>query len=426
MVAAPIIGAAPLPPAEASYGFTHRVNARWQQITDSRGNVWSPRSGFAGPADRSDILRATDIRGTSNDAPYQSNLYGLTGYDLSVPAGSYQVRLLMAEDYHTAAGRRVFNVSAEGRTVLSDVDIVRAVGTGAAYDRSFTTNVIDGTLNLGFSAKADKALVSAIEVVRTGAASGTATAPAPSPAPSPAPTSSDTPAGTDLLTTSHDVQWAGRQPTFSTGTITSSAGGGDARSEVFWETPQSGRIRLPRYASVTAEFDVWHQLQNPSTGQLPDSSTWHVLYQLLGPTQANTWPGPPLTVAWANGTYRIGGGAAVPDASGTLRFKGSWFAPYPAAPLNTWRTFKITTYLDGPGSGWVSIWIDGKQVMNRWKPLAGTFYTGAGSYSHKDVQVKTGLYTGTNSPTWTRSAKHRNIRLTWTVGGTTRSATYRG
>lgn len=417
LAASPIV-ATPLSPTQASSSFVHRENSRSTPITDAESQEWSARSGFTRLADRSDGLSGKDVRGTTNDLPYQSNLYGLTGYSLKVPPGKYRIRLLMAEDYFNEAGRRVFDVVSEGTTVLEDIDIARAVGRGAAYDRNFVTVVADGTLDLGFRPRANKALISAIEVIQI--APIVSTSPSPTPLPVP-------PSESSLqLSPLRDVEWAGLSPIFAGNTISTRVGGGDARSEVFWETPKEGRIRLPRKSTVTAEFDVRQQLQNATTDALPSKDTWHVLFQLLGPTEANTWPGPPFSVAWQNGTYRIGGGAAVPDSNGKLQFKGTWFTPYPQAPLNTWRNFKITTYIDGPGSGWVSLWIDGRQILDEWKPLAGTFYTGAGRYSHKDIQIKTGLYTGTNSPAWSRSSQHRNIRLTWVVGAVTKTAGYNG
>ena len=56
----------------------------------------------------------------------------------------------MRESWWTTAGARVFDVTAEGQTRLSGVDVFKAVGKGAAYDRTFRVPVTDGTLNVGF------------------------------------------------------------------------------------------------------------------------------------------------------------------------------------------------------------------------------------------------------------------------------------
>src|SRR5215211_6025695 len=59
----------------------------------------------------------------------------------------------------------MFSVSAEGATVLSNIDIYAAAGADTAYDRTFPVTVSDGTLNLTFSASVENAKVNAIKVV---------------------------------------------------------------------------------------------------------------------------------------------------------------------------------------------------------------------------------------------------------------------
>lgn len=397
-----------------------RVNARWWSVTDSTGTRWEGRSGFTGPANRSEGLKGRDVAGTEEDVLYQANLFGATGYSTPLPNGTYQVRLLMAEDYHTAPGRRVFDVEAEGALELQKVDIVGAVGRHAAYDRIFDVAVADGALDLVFRAHQDKSLISAIEIVPV--------APAAETSPVETPVIDETPPQEPVapaMSMSPDVGGGGLRPLITENLITSSAGGGDSRSEVFWGTQDQGRIRLPRHATVTAEFDIRHDLHDPLTGASPSSRTWHTIFQLHGPTKSNTWPGPPFTIAWQNGTYRIGGGGSVPDSQGVQSFRGSWFQPYLTAPNNVWRKIKVTAYLDGPGAGWVSVWVDGKPYLQKWKPVAGTMYTESGAYSHKEINIKSGLYTGTDSPSWFRSVQQRNIRVTWVADGASGEAALR-
>lgn len=171
-------------PAAAETTFTSRMSASYGALVDESGTTWSARSASLGTAAISRSLVGTDIAGTTLDSVYQLNAHGLTGYRLDVPAsGYYRVRLLMAEDWFTKAGQRVFDVSAEGSPSLSGVDIAGSVGKAAAYDRTFTVQVTDGTLDLGFTAVKDKPLVSAIEVVAV-----------PPPPPPPAPTPTEPPA----------------------------------------------------------------------------------------------------------------------------------------------------------------------------------------------------------------------------------------
>lgn len=151
------------PPTDRT--FVSRVTASSSPVKDSDGNVWGPRPVTFGTWKRSSGLVGQDIRGTTDDVLYQHAGWDLQWYRLKVPArGAYQVRLLMAEPRHSAAGRRVFDVHAEGRPVVRGVDIAKAVGHAAAHQVTFRANVTDGQLDLDFVKVTDTPLVSAIEV----------------------------------------------------------------------------------------------------------------------------------------------------------------------------------------------------------------------------------------------------------------------
>ena len=121
---------------------------------------------MVGGSTNSTALVGKDVLGTLEDGLYETSTYTSTGYVVSVPVGRYRVRLLMADGYWTAPGQRVFDVTAEGVRVLSGVDIVGAAGRGAAYDRTFETDVTDGALTIGFVKVVDNPLVAAVEVSR--------------------------------------------------------------------------------------------------------------------------------------------------------------------------------------------------------------------------------------------------------------------
>ncbi|WP_375379546.1 malectin domain-containing carbohydrate-binding protein [Hymenobacter volaticus] len=170
-------------------------------VTDDSGNAASaeavvtilpaaPTSGVAryrlhaggGPVNTSQGLFAADqyaadgavfstdqpIAGTDEDALYQTERYGRFTYHLPVPNGQYMVRLHFAEIYWRAPGQRVFDVAAEGTTVLQAYDIVQKVGPLTATTETFSVTVRDGQLTLAFvpgAAGTDLPKVSAIEVL---------------------------------------------------------------------------------------------------------------------------------------------------------------------------------------------------------------------------------------------------------------------
>lgn len=229
--------------ADAAHGaqpFASRITARWHAITDSSGRVWAAGAGQLGTGGNSTTLVGKDVRGTNEDALYQVNAFGVRSYAVAVPrSGRYRVRLLMAEDYFTAAGGRVFDVLAEGNRVLDRVDIAAAVGRAAAYDRTFTADVTDGLLNLEFVARANHPLVSAIEVLDDGPIPAPAPAPAPAPSPTPnptpSPTTTSTPApfasrvtaGSAPVTDGAGRTWASRPATWGTGGVSTALAGKD-------------------------------------------------------------------------------------------------------------------------------------------------------------------------------------------------------
>src|SRR5258708_9107453 len=87
---------------------------------------------FAGGA-TSGTSHAIDTSGVTSPAPqalYQSNRYGNFSYVVpGLTAGAnYTVRLHFAEEYWTTAGSRTFNVTINGKQVLTNFDILATAG----------------------------------------------------------------------------------------------------------------------------------------------------------------------------------------------------------------------------------------------------------------------------------------------------------
>ncbi|MDF7813762.1 malectin domain-containing carbohydrate-binding protein [Hymenobacter sp. YC55] len=145
-----------------------RLKAGGDALSTSLGHFAADQFATGG----SDFATDQPIAGTEDDALYQSERYGNFVYHLPVPNGTYTVKLHFAELYWNAAGQRVFDVAAEGTTVLSAYDIVRKVGPLTATTESFSVTVTDGVLSLAFASGVtgvDQAKVSAIEVLSNNA-----------------------------------------------------------------------------------------------------------------------------------------------------------------------------------------------------------------------------------------------------------------
>jgi hypothetical protein len=120
-----------------------------QIFTDSQGRAWRADDGFIGGnvADRG----AIQIDGTSDDRIYQTERWGLSGYTVKVPNGKYTVRLHLAETFHSAAGKRIFSVQVEDRTIENLDVFAEAGGRNKALVKTLDeVAVTDGEMNINF------------------------------------------------------------------------------------------------------------------------------------------------------------------------------------------------------------------------------------------------------------------------------------
>jgi hypothetical protein len=91
------------------------------------------------------------VDGTELDPIYQTVRYDVNAYDLALPNGRYRVTLQFNEPFYHAAGKRVFGVAIQGRTVVERLDIFERVGRNKALDLSFADiAVADGHLRVRF------------------------------------------------------------------------------------------------------------------------------------------------------------------------------------------------------------------------------------------------------------------------------------
>ncbi|MGB3776608.1 MAG: malectin domain-containing carbohydrate-binding protein, partial [Leeuwenhoekiella sp.] len=119
-----------------------------------------------------------DIKDTNADIIYKSERSTGTGnggfsYTIPVTNGDYKVKIHFAEIYWGATGggpgkqgKRLINMSLENKVVLSNLDLVKEVGSETALIKIYSTSVKDGLLNIDMSASVDEPKVSAIEITK--------------------------------------------------------------------------------------------------------------------------------------------------------------------------------------------------------------------------------------------------------------------
>ncbi|MBM1106784.1 PQQ-dependent sugar dehydrogenase [Aurantibacter crassamenti] len=117
--------------------------------------------------------RSVVIADTPDDLIYQSERFGNFTYEIPIPvAGEYDLRLHFAELYFGVgstsggAGSRIFNVSVEDISVLTDFDILSEVPPATALLKELDNiSITDGFATIKFSSIIENPKVSAIEIL---------------------------------------------------------------------------------------------------------------------------------------------------------------------------------------------------------------------------------------------------------------------
>ncbi|MDP3674293.1 MAG: glycoside hydrolase family 2 TIM barrel-domain containing protein [Novosphingobium sp.] len=120
------------------------------------------------PADYGKPKQETVITGAAERGVAVTFRTGNSRYRIPLDPGRYDVKLTFVEP-SAKPGERVFDVLANGRPVLQGLDVAAAAGAPlTALVRSFPMRVGSGSLDLEFRGRVGKALVSSVEVVRSG------------------------------------------------------------------------------------------------------------------------------------------------------------------------------------------------------------------------------------------------------------------
>jgi hypothetical protein len=107
------------------------------------------------------------ISETAEALVYKTVRYGNSfRYSIPAPNGSAKVRLLFAEIYFDAPGKRIFNVSINNKVVLTKFDpFAEAGGQFRAIEKEFDVTVTDGRITILFTPIAEDPMINAIEIV---------------------------------------------------------------------------------------------------------------------------------------------------------------------------------------------------------------------------------------------------------------------
>jgi hypothetical protein len=102
---------------------------------------------------------------TEDDPLYQTVRWDVSAYRLKVPNGKYTVTLQFSEPHYNEAGKRVFGVKLQGKTVIDKLDIFAKVGRNRALDYKFDdVKVTNGLLDIHFVKVVEFPCIAAIAV----------------------------------------------------------------------------------------------------------------------------------------------------------------------------------------------------------------------------------------------------------------------
>jgi hypothetical protein len=116
---------------------------------------------------------SSTVAGAADPIVYQTEWAAAAEYRFRVPNGKYLVILMMAENYFTATGNRIFDIAVQGTTVEKNLDLFAKVGKGVQYQKTVpNVNVTEGVLSIHFMSKLDNALINGIVLMYVGTGVG--------------------------------------------------------------------------------------------------------------------------------------------------------------------------------------------------------------------------------------------------------------
>ncbi len=169
----------PQAPAEAVVGLPvgdeiHILAGSTRKYVDHAGKVWDPDEHFSGGSAVSGNVQ--HIWRTLDPIIYRNSRQGNFAYGIPLKPGIYELRLHFAENLYGpesesggGEGSRTMTVTANGKTLLRDFDVLADAGDGRTAEVKVFSDISpasDGQLHLDFaSGKSGSAMVSAIEIL---------------------------------------------------------------------------------------------------------------------------------------------------------------------------------------------------------------------------------------------------------------------
>jgi len=364
---------------------TWRVNAGGPSYTDPLGNVWAADENYTGGTA---AVTTSPISNTTSGTLEDSQRYGSAAsfsYTFNVPAGSYQVSLLFAETYFTAAGDRQFNVSINGATELTNFDIYATAGGQNKAVTEIYNNISPsgGTITINFAPGAvNNPEVNAIQII-------------PMPATA---TSTPTQTHTATLTSTYT---ASSTPT-STSTLTATLTATNSPTATLTSTSSPTWTGTATSSPVNTSTASWTATSVFTS--IPSNTPTVVLSATPSNTVANTTTSTSTMVSTATKTSTLASTAsatatnsatAVNTATATLSFTPSHTATsvFTATPTN----------INTPVNTATSTWTLSSTPTWTGTPTATRTFTALPTLSPTGTATNTATFTPTVTAPWTET-----------------------
>lgn len=226
-----------------------------------------------------------------------------------------------------------------------------------------------------------------------------------------APASAAPPTGVSPFGAGTTHAWGGREPRSDSDNWLfdlpgSSRPENPRRSELWW-TVYGDPATYVEGDVANYEADIIGDL-GPAHNTAED---WHVIWQLHGATHG-VWKGPAQTLTVANGKLRMTGGSGHPDHDPAAGRYYQWFKDLVPFQNNRSYAFRVQTYLSTkPELGWITVWMDGQKILDRWVPQSHTgLRPGTIMPGQPVLNNRSGLYRGTlpgrSAPSYRQWIRH--------------------
>jgi hypothetical protein len=131
--------------------------------------MWSGTNMEYGHLDGWANQNGATVSGASDPIVYQTELAAAAEYRIRIPNGRYLVLLMMAENYFTAPGKRIFDIAVQGTIVEKDLDLFAKVGKGVQYQKAVpNVNVTEGIIDIHLMSTLDNSLLNGIVIMYIG------------------------------------------------------------------------------------------------------------------------------------------------------------------------------------------------------------------------------------------------------------------